>query len=119
MKYVAVTQGDMVINAVPTRVRWIPRFDKIVNKHINLYHGFKYETQSDAISGAFKELSKIKNFKGTLCSVTSRFHKLNRQDDTISVMSDDQIVSCKVILKHASGKKTIIDNVNHKLVKQF
>ena len=121
MKYVAVIQGNTVVNAVPSRVRWIPRFEKVINKHIKLYHQFKHETQEDAISGALKELNKIKDFKGTLSSVRARFYKLNKQDDTVPIMGDDQIVSCKVILKYASGKKTIIDNLNSnlKLVKQF
>lgn len=119
MRYVAVTQGDVVINSVPTRVRWNERFEKIIIKHIKLYHSFKHETQDDAVDAAFKELNKIKHFKGTRCAVRARFHRLNKQDEISVNQGEDRIVSCKVTLVYASGKKTIIDNLNPKLVKQF
>lgn len=119
MKYVAVSQGDVVINAVPTRVRWIARFEKVILKHIKLYHSFKYETHSDAIDAAFEELNKTKHFKGTRSAVRARFYILNKQDEISINHGEDRVVSCKVILKYASGKKTIIDNLNPNLVKQF
>jgi hypothetical protein len=119
MRYVAVTHGDVVINAVPTRIRWNARLEKVIKKHIDLYHGFKHATQNDAIDAILEELNKIKHFKGTRAAVRARFHMLNKQDNILVNQGEDRVVSCKVILKYASGKKTIIDNLNPKFAKQF
>jgi hypothetical protein len=120
MKYVAVTHGDTVVNAVPIRTRWNPNMDKVIKKHIKKYHKFEHDTQNDAIFCAFQELKNGNyDFKGTLDSVRARFHKLNKQDEVPLNQGEDRIVSCVVTLKYASGKKIIINNLNSKFAKQF